>query len=293
MPETSELARRFRSQELAEAFVSAYDAVLGRWPLAVTSLDVAGAYGTTHVHTCGPPGGKPLVLLHGGGCTATAWFANAGVLGRVHRVYAVDQIGDAGKSVADGRPVRRAEDLMAWLDGLLDKLGLDAAAFCGHSYGAWLALSYALHDPRRVTKLALLDPTSCFGGMSLSYRVRAVPLLARPSVQRARSFIEWETDQTALDPLWLSLTSLGGGEFRRSKLVMPHSPNPQSLRAATVPTLLLLAENSKAHNIRRIGENARRLMPQIVSIILPGATHHSIPAANPDRLNQELAGFLA
>ena len=175
------------------------------------------------------------------------WFANAGVLGRAHRVYAVNQIGDAGKSVADGRPVRRAEDFMGWLDGLLDKLGLEAAAFCGHSYGAWLALSYSLHSPGRVTKLALLDPTSCFGGMNLGYRLRAVPLLARPSMRRVRS----------------------------------------------VPTLLLLAEKSKAHNIRRIGENAGRLMPPIVSTILPNASHHSIPAANPDRLNQELAVFLA
>jgi pimeloyl-ACP methyl ester carboxylesterase len=293
VPETSELARRFRSQQLAEAFVSAYDALLGRWPLAVTSLDVGGAYGTTHVQACGPPGGKPVVLLHGGGCTSTVWFANAGVLGKTHRVYAIDQIGDAGKSVADGRPVRRAEDFMGWLDGLLDKLGLDAAAFCGHSYGAWLALSYALHNPRRVTKLALLDPTSCFGGMNLTYRLRAVPLLAQPSAQRARSFIEWETGQAALDPTWLSLASLGGGEFRRSKLVMPHQPDPQSLRTANVATLLLLAEKSKAHDIRRVGQNARRLMPQIVSTILPGASHHSIPAANPERLNQELTGFLA
>lgn len=66
-----------------------------------------------------------------------------------------------------------------------------------------------------------------------------------------------------------------------------------NLRAAAVPALLLLAENSKAHNIRRIGGNAERLMPHIGSAVLPGATHHSIPAANPDRLNQELAGFLA
>jgi len=293
VPNTSELAKHFRSQELAEAFVSTYDAVLGRWPLAVTSLDVAGEYGTTHVQACGPPGGKPLVLLHAGGYTSTVWFANAGTLGRVHRVYAVDQIGDAGKSVADGRPVQRAEDLMAWLDGLLDKLGLEAAAFCGHSYGGWLALSYALHSPGRVTRLALLDPTTCFAGMSLGYRLRAVPLLARPSVPRVRNFMEWETGQTALDPLWLSLACLGAGEFRRSKLVMPHRPNAEDLRASSVPALLVLAENSKAHNIRRIGEHAERLMPQIVSTVLPGATHHSIPAANPDRLNQELAGFLA
>ena len=38
---------------------------------------------------------------------------------------------------------------MSWLDDVLDQLGLNAAAFCGHSYGSWLALSYALHAPAR------------------------------------------------------------------------------------------------------------------------------------------------
>jgi pimeloyl-ACP methyl ester carboxylesterase len=161
---------------------------------------------------------------------------------------------------------------------------------CGHSYGGWLALSNALHSPGRVTRLALLDPTTCFAGMSLGYRLRAVPLLARPSVHRVRSFIEWETGRAALDPLWPSLACLGTGEFRRSKIVMPHRPNAEDLRASSVPALLVLAENGKAHNIRRTGQYAVRLMPQVVTTILPGASHHSIPAANPDRLNQERGG---
>jgi hypothetical protein len=101
MPDNSELAKRFRSPALAETFIAAYDAVLDRWPLAVTSLDIPGEYGTTHAQVCGPPGGTPLILLHGGGCTSVVWFANAGELGRAHRVYAFDQLGDAGKSVPE------------------------------------------------------------------------------------------------------------------------------------------------------------------------------------------------
>jgi len=292
MSDTSELARRFRSPDLAARFVSAYDAALARWPREVTSADVAGEYGTTRVQVCGPPDGTPLVLLHGGGCTSTVWFANIATLSRTHRVYAVDQLGDAGLSVPAGPPIRSPGDFMKWLAGLLDELGLEAAAFCGHSYGAWLALSYALHSPARVTRLVLLDPTSCFGGMGLRYRLHAVPLLARPSAERTRRFLEWEAGGVPLEPLSLTVACLGG-EFRGSKIVMPRRPKPADLRAASVPTLLLLAERSKAHDIRRIGGRAARLMPHLTAVVLPGASHHSLPAASPDRLNQELADFLA
>jgi pimeloyl-ACP methyl ester carboxylesterase len=220
----SEMAKRFRSANLAERFAAGYDAELARWPLPVTPVDVTGEYGTTHVQVCGPLDGTPLVLLHGGGCTSTVWFGNVGTLSRSHRVYAPDHIGGPGRSVAAGKPVRRAEDIMGWLDDLLDKLGVPAAAFCGHSYGAWIALSYALHDPSRVTRLVLLDPTDCFAGLTLGYRLHAVPLFARPSAQRMRSIIEWETEGTPLDPSSLALTCLGGGEFRRARLIIPHRP---------------------------------------------------------------------
>src|SRR5439155_24765591 len=155
-------------------FNKAYDAVLARWPLPVEPVEVDSPYGTTHVNVCGPPDGRPLVLLHGGGATPTVWFANVAELARAHRVHAVDHINDAGRSVPHGRPVRSRDDLMAWLDAVLTGLGLDAVRLCGHSYGGWLALCYALHAPQRVTHLALLDPTLCFAGMPLSYRPRAV-----------------------------------------------------------------------------------------------------------------------
>ena len=60
---------RFTSGAAEAAFYSAYDTVLVQWPVAVESVDVSSAYGTTHVQVCGPSNGRPLVLLHRGGAT--------------------------------------------------------------------------------------------------------------------------------------------------------------------------------------------------------------------------------
>lgn len=191
-------------------FRGAYDAVLAKWPEPVESLEVATPYGMTHINACGPAGGKPLMLFHSGGATSTVWFENVGVLARDHRVLAIDQINDAGRSVPSGRPVHTRDDLMAWLDAVAAGLGIASGVrLCGHSYGGWLALDYALHSPDRVTHLALLDPSGCFAGMRLSYRLRALPLfLPGPKPARMRSFLRWETGGAELDPDWYELTAL-------------------------------------------------------------------------------------
>jgi len=283
---------QFASAANEAAFNAAYDAVLGKWPVSVESVKVPSAYGTTHVQVTGPQEGKPLVLLHGGGATSTVWFANVGALSRTHRVYAVDQMGDAGRSVHDGQPIKRPADLMSWLDALLDGLGLDGAALVGHSYGGWLALSYALHAPARVRKLVLLDPTYCFTGMTLGFRVRALPLFIRPSAQRTRNFLTWEAAGTTLDTDWLVLASLAGGEVRRSKLILPRRPRDSDLLRAAMPTLVLTAEKSRQHDIGRLAANAERLMSNVFTAVVPGASHFTMPMHAPEHLNRELTQFL-
>jgi pimeloyl-ACP methyl ester carboxylesterase len=273
-------------------FYEAYDGVLAKWPVPVEPVEVGSPYGTTHVNVCGQPDGKPLVLLHSGGATSTVWFNNVGDLARAHRVFAIDQINDAGRSVAHGRPVRSRDDLMAWLDAMLTGLGLDAVRLCGHSYGGWLALNYTLHAPQRVTHLALLDPTLCFAGMRLSYRLHAVPLfLPGPRAARVRTFLRWETGGAKLDPDWLELTALAA-ELPRSKIVMPRRPAAQQLRNLRVPSLVLVAQKTRSHDPARVAANARTLLPQVITDVVPDATHHTIPIGQAAHINGQLTRFL-
>nr|WP_234995610.1 hypothetical protein [Streptoalloteichus hindustanus] len=49
-------------------------------------------------------------------------------MARERCVYAVDQIGDAGRSVNDGLRLRAPEDLMSWLDAVFDHIGLSTVS---------------------------------------------------------------------------------------------------------------------------------------------------------------------
>ncbi|MER6620783.1 alpha/beta hydrolase [Streptomyces sp. NPDC000931] len=270
------------------AFDLAYDELRARWPESTEERDVATPYGRTRVHVHGPADGSPLVLLPGGSATGLVWFANAPALGGRYRIHAVDLLGDAGRTERRGTPLKNADDLTAWLDALLDGLGLARTHLCGHSYGAWTAVRYALHAPQRVDRLALVDPTQVFAGFRPGYLLRALPTLIRPSRDRTRAFLAWETADTHPDETWQRLYALAATVPGR-KLVVGPRPRAAGLR---MPVLVLLAGRGRAHDAAKVADRARRTLPQGEVVLLPGATHHSLPLTEPEELNDRLMDFL-
>ncbi|WP_327704902.1 alpha/beta hydrolase [Streptomyces decoyicus] len=284
------------------AFRDAYEQAMALWPVPVERLDLASEFGSTRVTVCGPAGAPPLVLLHGGGTTSAVWYAHVAALARTHRVHAVDQIGAPGLSVHAGRPLRRPEDLFAWLDGVLGGLGLESATLLGHSYGGWLALSYAVHAaggsarpsarPRvRVERLVLLDPTQCFAGYRPSYLLRALPLFVRPGERSTRRFLAWETRGRPPAPELVRLMGLGAAEFRAAKVITGPRPDVTGTAGAAVPALVLLAEHSRAHDLRRVAARAAGT-PGVRIGTVPGVGHHSMPYSRTDELGRQVLGFL-
>ncbi|MCX4574565.1 alpha/beta fold hydrolase [Streptomyces sp. NBC_01571] len=273
-------------------FRTAYDRVMAKWPADTVSCAVPTPFGVTQVHSCGPGDGSPLLLLPGGGATSASWYAGAADLARTHRVHAVDLIGDPGLSVPDpGRPIRTAGDVTAWLDALLDGLGVGSAAVAGHSYGGWIALRYALHAPHRVRRLALLDPTGCFAGYRAVYLLRALPMLLRPAARRTRAFLEWETGGVPLDPDWLRLQEAAAG-FPTVRPVTGPRPDAAALRVLEVPVLLLVAANSRTHDSRRVAARAAAVLPHVRTVVLPDVSHHALPHTASPELTFRLAEFL-
>jgi len=279
------------ASEALSPYFTAYEKLLARWNVPIETVDVPSQFGTTRVNVCGPADAPPLVLLHGGRTNSAYWYANASVLGRTRRVYAPDTIGDPGHSRNDGRPVRSREDLLDWLAALLNDLGIRSADLCGHSFGAWLALTYALRAPAgTVNRLALLDPTQCFAGFAPACLWHALPGLLRPA-HGDDAYLRWESGGAALDPEWLDMQRLGA-RVPTGKLIAGRRPAAESLRALRIPVLVLLAERSRVHDIRKVGETARSILPDVTVQTLPGVSHHMIPFERPDRLNRSLAEFL-
>lgn len=104
--------------------------------------------------------GEPLLLMHGGlglDLTSLRPFHDA-LADRARLIYYDHRW--CGRSERVGEP-----DHAMWQDdaaGLLDALAIDRATIYGHSYGAWLALGFALRYPQRVRRLVLCGASPAF-----------------------------------------------------------------------------------------------------------------------------------
>lgn len=262
---------------------------MDRWPVPVTAADVATDYGTARALICGA--GPSVLLLPGGGATATAWSALAAELSRAYRVIAVDPVGQPGLSTSGARAVQTASDLTAWLGQVFASLGVGGVTLIGHSYGAWMALRCALDGPQRVSRLVLLDPTDCFTAMSLRYRVHAIPLVVSPSARRLSRFLAWETRGRTLDPAWLAVVS-SGAALGRPKIVLPRVPRPGELAGLHVPTLVVVAGRSRAHDPGQVADRARDRLPEVRTATVAGGTHHTMPTEDVPELAGHILPFL-
>ena len=131
--------------------MDAYDAVLRAWPVPHQELDVPTRLGRTHVIASGAHNAPPLLLLPSMAGTATLWRPNVAALSAHYRTYAVDTIGQVGKS-APARRIRNRQECAEWLGDLLDALEVRRTSIVGSSYGGFLAMDRSccvgvLHRP--------------------------------------------------------------------------------------------------------------------------------------------------
>lgn len=181
------------------------------------------SHSLTFVRISGPAGAPPLVLIPGAVATSLMWAPNIQALSGAYRTVALDQIGDAGRSFCD-KPVRRLDDLLAWLDELFDALRLgDRISLAGVSYGGWLAAEYARHFPKGVNKLVMIAPGGTVLRSSAEFLIR-LTLAALGGPRFMRSAFRWIFADTVLqDPQWLDeeLERIATIRLQRRKLPLP------------------------------------------------------------------------
>lgn len=98
--------------------------------------------------------GMPLVLIHGFPLDHSIWAQTASLLANHFEVILPDLRG-FGQSSAPGAPYTLT-DMADDLAQLLNHVGIEKAAFAGHSMGGYIALAFAKKHPARITALGLV-----------------------------------------------------------------------------------------------------------------------------------------
>ncbi|GHF96386.1 carboxylesterase [Amycolatopsis bullii] len=258
---------RFKSARSEERYLAAYDEIAARWPVPVRDLDVGTRYGPTRVRASGAAG-PPIVLLPGIMGTSLSWFPHVAELAARHRIFAVDTLGEPGRS-RQTRPMPTGEHCAEWLADVLDGLGPEKFLLAGVSRGAWLALTLAAHAPGRIAGVVAFEPPGFapIGRKFLWWSVREVATWFDP---RPRAAV-----RRTLRPLLF-----GGLRFRAH-----HPPQylltDDQLRAVSVPVRLILGERSVIHSAREVEQRVKALNPLFDVEIVPRATH-ALPLQQPE-----------
>lgn len=278
--------------------MAAYEASMRLWPVEYESIDVQSRFGSTHVVACGPRDAAPLVCMHAFFVSLTAWAYNVGDLSHDRRVYALDVMGQPGKSIPD-QPLRSRAEMAEWLTSTLDSLGISQAVdLMGWSYGGFAALNYAIQNPDRVRRLVLLAPAGGLRPLRVQFYIRGM-LTRLPGRFWSDSMMRWffyapnlrnNNTKRFFDTI-SNQFYFGVRHFRLQPTVLPSPYTDQELRSVRSPTLLLIGQQEALYNPPPALARARQLIPNIDAELVPDAGHE-LPASKPEIINNKVRAFI-
>jgi pimeloyl-ACP methyl ester carboxylesterase len=274
----SEKISAFKTEKGRLQYFTAYEATMELWPIPYEALGVTTSYGQTHVISCGAKDASPLVLLHGGYASLTMWFPNVADLAKKFHVLAFDTIGEPGRSVPTQRNASKG-DLATWLVGVLDELGISQTHVVGLSRGGWLALNLAIHAPHRLEKIVLLSPAASFIMLNRFFSAIVGSVMRIPTRFVAKiALYSWVTRGFVVNDVFAEQFILGlqnwnwAMGYNGYSGVMPSVFPDGELRQIKNPILMLIGDQDKL-NPPKVLEQAKRMIPQIETEIIPNAGH--------------------
>lgn len=261
----------YKSPEGHAALTAFYDDHLKRWPVPYECLTVPTRHGETHIIACGPLDAPPLVLMRGAGGNALLWMPAIVHLSGDFRAYAVDVIGESGKS-APTRPSYKGSAYGEWMVDVFDALKIERANVAGTSRGGWLTLKIAHFAPARVNRIVPM----CAEGIapiSLQFLRHMFPVLAFPSRKTVTSLLRFLTPSNLPVPVYLVEERLVVYKTFRQSGMRPPLFTDNELRQISAPVLLLYGEQDRVYDLAAVRKRAARLPPNFHFDAIPNAGH--------------------
>ncbi|MFI0221416.1 alpha/beta fold hydrolase [Streptomyces lydicus] len=238
--------------------------------------------------------GDPLVCIPGGP-TDSAYLGDLGGLSAYCQLILLDRRGTGRSAIPDDTSSYRCDRLVDDVEALRKHLGLPRMDLLGHSAGTNIATQYAAAYPERVSKLALIGPSTRAVGVAITGETRRELAQLRknePWFPEAFAALQAITEGTGSD--WEAVAPFFWGRWdataqqhhtasqpRNQEAVALFAAegafNPESTRAALTaceaPVLLLTGEfdvNSPPVSAVKFAE----VFPDATLVVQPGASHY-------------------
>ncbi len=226
--------------------------------------------------------GDPLILLHGGMCTAETFDGQAPVLAEHFRVYLPERRAHGRTADVPG-PITyeiMAQDTIAFIE----TVGIERAHLVGWSDGALVGLLVALWRPELIGKLVLIAQSMNWGGV----RPELAAFVGRTTKEMVPSQLKQAYETLSPDgPEHLDAVL--------DKVLRLWNTDPafplEDLERVAAPTLVLAADDDVFLSIEHAAA-MRRALPDSQLAVVPGASH-AVPMEKPALVNRMILDFLA
>ncbi len=279
----------YKSPQVKARFLEIYDEKMTDWPVPYEDVVVETQYGKVHVLASGPDDAPAMLLLHASGISSWSWKYNLGDLNQYYRTYAVDLIGEAGKSefASLENIMKNGQDQAALYAEIADKLGVGKAYMVGASEGGFIGTNYALYHPERVEKLALFGPMGYSGAVQSIVRITFAQLFPLKPIQDSTFSWAFSDSSKLKDDFaeWFYLIMTGYNSVK----VAPLPFSKEQRQSLKVPVLFVFGERD---NLVGDPEAARALVQDIPNVRVETLdAGHLMTAEMPEQSNQLILDF--
>ncbi|MEE2704224.1 MAG: alpha/beta fold hydrolase [Myxococcota bacterium] len=238
-----------------------------------------------------PGEGPPLLLIHGLLSSRWQWQPNLSALSRISRPVVLELWGHGRSTAPAGEAAYTLSSYLAAFEEIRSQIGADHWFVCGQSYGAGLAIHYALRHADRTLGLVFTNSRSALAAGRLHQPrndLRAAShggLEALPFHPKyARRFPADLKGEMMREAQSLDLAAVGQG----ISTTLPDLSARDHFGSLAVPTLLVNGKWEKGFQPDR--DFAARALPGLEVADLDGG--HSINIEAADAFNRVVADFV-
>ena len=281
----------YRSAQFQTKLLAIYDSKLDDWPVPYESVFVDTAFGRVYVIISGPHDAPPALLLHASAMSAWSWVYNIESLSRSYRTYAIDHIGEAGKSELNNLQIypHEPQELSDLYLGVSKNLGVESSVVIGASNGDFLSMNSTCYNPKRVEKLVLLGPMGVSPPrLSMGLRMGVVSLLPLNSLLVRTSHWAIGADPGVQEKCGEWFITMMQGVI--PKVAFPKFITPEQKQSIKVPVLLFLGtKDNVVGDHQKAAANAQRFPNIQIEVLESG---HLIGVEHAETVNNRMSEFL-
>ena len=272
----------YRNEAGENEIMSYYDSILSIWPVKFETKRLMTKHGDTFVITSGEKNAPSLILLHGAASNSTAWAGEVAEYSRHFRVYAIDILGEPGKS-SHNRLRWDSLDYAEWLNDLLTALAIKKTSIVGLSQGAWTALRFATCYPEKIEKLVLLTPAGIVP-TKVNFILKAVfySLFGKAGAKKINRIVVGKQD---LNLKAIHFMDLIQTNFK-ARVEKEYIFSDSELSKLGMPILLIGGTDDVIRSAEAIAERLQRLVSKLTVNLIPRMGHVLVG------LNQQIITFL-